>query len=199
MHLLEAALALEAEAPTAGWREMSDEIVDLALDRFVSPTTGAILEFFDADWSPLNGASAVVEPGHQFEWAWLLAEWGQRRSDGRGMAAARRLYDVGRQGVDPRRAVVVNSLNEDLSVRDAAARLWPQTERLKAALVLGEPDDALAAANTIAGFLDAPVRGVWRERMRPDGAFVEEHAPATSLYHLYLAIRELERFVAEAC
>jgi mannose-1-phosphate guanylyltransferase/mannose-6-phosphate isomerase len=199
MHLLEAALALELKAADAGWREMADEIVDLALDRFVSPETGAILEYFDASWTPLTGAAAVVEPGHQFEWAWLLAEWDRRRSDGRGLAAARRLYGVGRRGVDMRRNVVVNSLNADLSVRDAAARLWPQTERLKAALVLGELPDALSAADTISLFIDAPVRGLWRERMRADGDFLEEHAPATSLYHLYLAIRELERFVAKAC
>jgi mannose/cellobiose epimerase-like protein (N-acyl-D-glucosamine 2-epimerase family) len=35
--------------------------------------------------------------------------------------------------------------------------------------------------------------------MRADGAFIEEPSPATSFYHLYLAVRELERTVGEPC
>ena len=199
MHLLEAALAWEAVDPSPVWRRLADEIVTLALGRFVANDTGALLEFFDADWSPLSGDAAVVEPGHQFEWAWLLADWGRRRGDARGEATAARLYEVGNRGVDARRGVAVNALTPGLDVRDPAARLWPQTERLKAALSLGFVADALEAANAVAEFLDTPVRGVWRERMYADGAFVEEASPATSLYHLYLAIRELRRFAPEAC
>ncbi|WP_337186978.1 AGE family epimerase/isomerase [Phenylobacterium sp.] len=199
MHLLEAALAWEAIDPAPMWRDLADEIVTLALERFVTAETGALLEFFAADWSPLSGDAAVVEPGHQFEWAWLLADWGRRRGDPRGEATAARLYEAGRRGVDAGRGVAVNALTPRLDVRDPAARLWPQTERLKAALSLGAEDDALEAANAVAAFLDTPVRGVWRERMYADGAFVEEPSPATSLYHLYLGIRELRRFAPEAC
>jgi mannose-6-phosphate isomerase len=94
--------------------------------------------------------------------------------------------------------VVQNAVWPDLSVRDPGARLWPQTEHLKAALILGEREAALQAAGSLTRYLDTPARGVWRERMRPDGGFVEEPAPATSLYHLYLAIRELTRFAAKA-
>ena len=97
------------------------------------------------------------------------------------------------------RGVVVNALWDDLSVRDPAARLWPQTEHLKAALILGETEAALEAANALAVYLDTPARGVWRERMRPDGGFLEEPAPATSLYHLYLAVRELTRVAGDPC
>ena len=58
---------------------------------------------------------------------------------------------------------------------------------------------ALEAANSLAVYLDTPARGVWRERMRPDGGFLEEPAPATSLYHLYLAVRELTRMAGDPC
>ena len=57
---------------------------------------------------------------------------------------------------------------------------------------LGERDDALAAALTIARFLETPLAGVWRERMDAHGRFLEEPAPATSLYHLTTAILALE-------
>jgi mannose-1-phosphate guanylyltransferase / mannose-6-phosphate isomerase len=192
MHLLEAAMAWEGAGGGPEWRALADEIVGLAVGRFIDAETGALHEFFDADWRPLVGDADLLEPGHMMEWAWLLAQRGEE-------AAARRLFTVGRRGFDPARGVVVNALNADLTVRDAAARLWPQTEHLKAALVLGETGAALEAANGLARFLDTPTRGVWRERMDARGGFVEEPSPATSLYHLYLAIRELTRFAGEPC
>ena len=196
MHLLEAALAWEAISDDPDWRSLSDELVELALTRFVDPATGALSEFYDESWSRLSGEAGVIEPGHQFEWAWLLTRWSRMRGDPGGEVVARRLFDVGRGAFDPRRGVVVNTLGPDLSVRDAGARLWPQTEHIKAALVLGEREAALQASNGLVAYLDTPARGVWRERMRTDGGFVEEPSPASSLYHLFLAIRELARHAA---
>lgn len=195
MHLLEAAIAWADAGSDPAWRALADEITTLALKRFVDPETGALNEFFDADWRPLSGEAGAVEPGHLFEWAWLLAQ----RPTPERTATARRLYEAGQRGVDADRHLVVNTLHADLSVRDAAARLWPQTEHLKAALAVGDEVAALQAANTLAAFLDTPVRGVWRERMTAHGGFVAQSAPATSLYHLYIAIRELTRFAGEAC
>lgn len=199
MHLFEAALAWEAVDDDAGWAAMADELGRLALTRLIDPAAGALSEFFDRDWRRLPGEQGLIEPGHQFEWAWLLDRWGAARSRADARTAAMRLFTVGRRGFDPRRNVVVDALTEDLAVRDGAARLWPQTEHLKAALTLGDEAAALQAANGLAAYLDTPARGVWRERMRADGSFVEEPSPATSFYHLFLAIRELARYAGEPC
>lgn len=195
MHLLEAALVCGQGGGGPAWTALADEVAGLALDRFIDPASGALHEFFDADWRPLRGAHGLIEPGHQLEWAWLLSQ----RTEPKAQAAARRLFDVGRRGFDASRGVIVNALHEDLSVRDPAARLWAQTEHLKAALALGETTAALEAANGLAQFLDTPVRGVWRERMDAQGGFLEQPSPGTSLYHLYLAIRELTRHAGEPC
>jgi mannose-6-phosphate isomerase len=87
--------------------------------------------------------------------------------------------------------VAVNALWDDFSVRDANARLWPQTEHLKAALALGSEAEALRAAQGLAQYLDTPARGAWRDKLGPDATFVDEPAPATSFYHLMVAILEL--------
>jgi mannose-1-phosphate guanylyltransferase/mannose/cellobiose epimerase-like protein (N-acyl-D-glucosamine 2-epimerase family) len=194
MHLFEAAMDWESVSdPDGGWAALADEIAELALARFLDPVTGALGEHYDGDWRRVTGPAGLIEPGHQLEWAWLFTEWGRRRGGPRAEAAARRLFAVGHGAFDQRRGVVVNALWDDLSVRDAGARLWPQTEHIKAALALGEHDAALAAANGLAAYLDTPARGVWFERMRADGGFEAQSSPATSLYHLYLAIRELRR------
>jgi mannose-6-phosphate isomerase len=195
MHLFESAMAWEAQTSgTAGgraWAALSDELAELALTRFIDRETGVLREFFDADWRALSGEGGLVEPGHQFEWAWLLERWGRARGEASALAAARRLFDNGLKGVDRGRQVAVNALWDDGSVRDGAARLWPQTEHLKAALALGDADQAVTAARGLAQYLEVPARGAWRDKLRPDGTFVEEPAPATSFYHLMVAILEL--------
>lgn len=195
MHLFESALAWEA-AGGPRWAALSDEIAGLAIGRFIDPGTGALREFFDAGWQAIAGEGGLVEPGHQFEWAWLLERWGAARGDAKARAAARRLFENGLRGVDPLRDVAVNALWDDFSVRDGSARLWPQTEHLKAAVALGGEAQAVRAAQGLAQYLDTPARGAWRDKLLPDGTFVEEPSPATSFYHLMVAILELKAHAA---
>src|SRR5215203_1051522 len=80
MHLLEAALAWSAVDVDLAWTKMADEIVGLCLTRFVDPDGGVLREFFDLDWRPMPGeVGMVVEPGHQYEWAYLLHCWAMAR------------------------------------------------------------------------------------------------------------------------
>jgi mannose/cellobiose epimerase-like protein (N-acyl-D-glucosamine 2-epimerase family) len=113
-------------------------LVTLCLTYFTDSRTGAIREYFDDRWQPLAEAGRIVEPGHQFEWAWLLLKWGdlpqidesQRIASRR---AANSLVDIGeRWGIDPTRGVAINEIWDDMARKDPAAKLWPQTERIKA-------------------------------------------------------------------
>jgi mannose/cellobiose epimerase-like protein (N-acyl-D-glucosamine 2-epimerase family) len=80
MHLLEAALAWEQSGGDASWSALADQLVLLARTRFIDPETGSLREFFDANWAPAPGEDGrLIEPGHQFEWAWLMARYGRRR------------------------------------------------------------------------------------------------------------------------
>jgi mannose/cellobiose epimerase-like protein (N-acyl-D-glucosamine 2-epimerase family) len=191
MHLLEGALAW-AEIEGGEWEAMADEIVHLALKAFIDPEGLFLREFFDSEWRLIDGEEGrLVEPGHQFEWAWLLERWARRRSRDDVFAVARGLYTAGLRGVDPARSVAVNELWDDFTVRDATARLWPQTERLKAELLFGTECTQLAAAESLHRYLMTPQAGTWRDRMLPNGAFIEEPAPATSFYHILCACTEL--------
>lgn len=193
MHLLEACLAWEAAGGDASWAALSDRIVALALERFIEPQQGCLLEFFTADWSPAEGQNGRrVEPGHQFEWAWLLARHARSRETTVGLQAARRLYAFGLRGVDTARQVALDVIETDGVIRSRRARLWPQTEWLKAALILAETDDtadrdrrledAAAAHRAIGLYLTD--NGLWRDKRLDDGSFLDEPAPASTLYHL---------------
>lgn len=191
MHLLEGAMAW-AELVGGEWEAMVDEMVELALGIFIDPEGRFVREFFDADWRAEQGdLGQVVEPGHQFEWAWLLSRHAKRRGDGRVGEMAGHLYAAGRRGVDRKRGVAINEVAGDFTVRDPVARLWPQTERLKAALLFDGEAEVLEAADALRTYLDAGYPGAWLDKLRADGSFIEEHAPATSFYHVLGACQGL--------
>lgn len=207
MHLFEAMLAwLEIDGDPA-WRALADEIAELALSKFIHGPSGQIREFFDLDWNPAPGVEGrICEPGHQFEWGWLLLRWGKLAGRADATAAALRMIDAAEtRGIDLARGVAINALLDDFAVHDNGARLWPQTERIKAAVLAAETtgearywDMAAAGAEGLLAYLRTPVAGLWRDKYLPDESFVEEAAPASSFYHIALAIAEMDRAVSAA-
>jgi len=204
MHLLEATLAWAEISDDPAWTAIADEIAELAMAKFIDAKGGFLREYFDETWSPTNDDDArLIEPGHQFEWAWLLLWWSRVRGRNDAVAVAKRLYEVGRMGVDEARSVAFNALWDDLTPRDTNARLWPQTEWAKAAVALArleQPgsarqaellEDAAMSVRGLNKYLQMPTPGLWRDRYLADGSFVDEPAPATSFYHIVCAITEL--------
>jgi len=207
MHIFEASLAWIDAGPSVGddgWDEIADEIAELCLTKFLHPENGSLREFYDGDWRPVSGDEGrVIEPGHQFEWAWLLKRWGLLRNRPDALAAARRLVEIAEtHGTDAMRGVTINELLDDFSIRDNKARLWPQTERIKAWIAMAdvaETDEvrdtaytkAAAATRGLLKYFQTETPGLWFDRMREDGSFVDEPAPASSLYHIVCAANEL--------
>jgi len=76
MHMLEAALALYEATGEETHLARARAMVDLFRQRFFDPSRGALREFMDADWSPLaSDIGLLTEPGHHYEWVWLLSEY----------------------------------------------------------------------------------------------------------------------------
>ena len=208
MHLLEAALAWLGADPRPLWRELAQELAELCVSRFADPKTSAITEYFGTDWTPKSGERGrVIEPGHQFEWAWLLTSW-------RGFGGAidlsfiRGLYEVGdRQGLDSAHKLAVNKLWIGGEVKDGGARLWAQCERLKAALAMARlwPQEwatheasAFDAWRAMQLFVYPENPGLFRDKRRADGSFADESALASSLYHIVCALSKLFRYIDDA-
>lgn len=188
MHLFEAALAWMEAGDNPLWTKIASEIAALALTRFIDPRQRVLREFFDAGW----GSGRVVEPGHQFEWAWLLERFARASRDTAAHEAAHALFVAGKAGVDAARGVAMDEAAPGQPPVRATARLWPQTEWVKAACLLGDAADVDASAATLWRYLETPKAGLWRDKMREDGSFVEEPAPASSLYHIICAVASLK-------
>lgn len=209
MHLLEAALAwIETDGAAADgeWHRVADDIAELCLKRFLHPINGSLREYFDGNWLAMpDDSGRIIEPGHQFEWAWLLKRWGDLRGRSDSHDASRVLvHQAERHGVDKQRGVAVNELWDDFSIKDANARLWPQTERIKAWLAVStlarstsERAEALAMASEatrgLMKYFVEPYNGLWRETMQKDSSFESAPVRASSLYHIVCAYEQINR------
>ena len=198
MHLLEAYLFLEQAAPGRGYAERAGALVRLFRDRLLRRPPGVLLEYFAEDWSahPDAARRGLWEPGHHFEWVWLLTRYTQLTGDDVGDLAAG-LHDVAcRHGIAPD-GLIHDELDLAMTVTKPSHRVWPHSEAIKAAVVRHDAGDphALPLANAMAGalldtFLDRPFAGGWVDHVALDGAPLVDYAPASTLYHLFLATAE---------
>lgn len=202
MHLFEALLSIQKTGLISGTETYSSEILGLFLTRFTAGPGGLLGEHFAKDWGEPDGADAVnIEPGHQFEWVWLLWEHAKRQNHPLPPEALR-LYTFGCATLDDDgRACHV--LTRSGSIVDGSRRTWTQTEALKAHLAMFEAtgDDAYLdhAARSFDCLIDEylTLEGGWVDRFDADGAPVAPNIPASTGYHVVLAFSELIR-VAEA-
>ena len=195
MHLFEAALAWIAIDDAAEWRAMADALAALCLQRLIDPATGALREFFRVGWSPADGvAGRIVEPGHQYEWAFLLHRWAALTGRDTPPAVKRLIAFADARGLDRQRGVAINAVLIDGGVHDATGRLWAQAERIRAYNIdrgAGNAARVGAAVKGLRRFLQTPVPGLWFDQLMADDRFVSEPARATSLYHVVGAVAAL--------
>jgi mannose-6-phosphate isomerase len=202
MHLLEAYLALEMANPGQGYLERAGKLVSLFRQRMVDVDAEVLLEHFSEDWGshPDPAKAKIFEPGHHYEWVWLLHRYeglsGTDHSDWR----TRLMTSATSHGLSPV-GLIYDEVTSDKIVCKESFRLWPHTEAIKAAAVQHLEGDREAetfakrmASGLLDHFLDKPFTGGWTDQCAPDLSPIVDYVPASSLYHLFLAAAE-----ADAC
>lgn len=201
MHLLEALLALYETSGEARYRERALAVGELLRGVFYDARSETLAEYYDQDWNRAQGLRGrIVEPGHQFEWSWLLHH-ADRLTGSDFRAEAQGLFRFAEtRGVDLRTGMTWDEVLDDGTVHKPAWRAWPQTEALKAHLarfefegVLDEARLAQIVANLLDRHLKVEPRGGWIDHFAADGAILADKIPASTLYHVFLAFSELLR------
>ena len=198
MHLLEACLALYAAQPTSALMGRAAELVDLFQTRLTAGPGGLVGEIFSGDWSAPHGEEENrVEPGHQFEWVWLLNRYAALSGDV-VPGATRRLYTFAVSTMDQDGHVPLYA-HRDGSPLESERRLWSQAEALKAHLSMMQStkngDFAKAACRSFDILMDEHLtpEGGWIDHYDADGSILSQSMPASSGYHIVLAFSELIR------
>lgn len=189
MHLFECATALYDATGEPRFKAIADECLDLFRTVFLQPD-GSVFERFEPDWRP-RVADQVVEPGHMTEWIFLIDAYEEVTRQDTGVDLAR-IFDTAWAARDGSGALPDHSVP-----RATTRRCWPQTELLKASIVLerrghalpggADPESILAMLRR--DYLDVPVTGGWYDKRTTDGDLVSDMMPASTFYHILVAVR----------
>ncbi|AJP50231.1 AGE family epimerase/isomerase [Pseudomonas simiae] len=177
MHLAEAFLATLAVRADA---EVQAALLGLAtaMQRcFIDRQHGVMME------KPLGAVDNWFEPGHQFEWFFLLASSEVLRGTPLHASLTRAFAYAELKGVDNASGAVSGMLALDGTVRDGTQRIWAQAEYLRA-LTLRPDSEALLQRQLLAlqqHFLHA--KG-WNECLDAKGVVSRWDMPSTTPYHL---------------
>ncbi|MEA1672392.1 AGE family epimerase/isomerase [Nitrospirillum sp. BR 11163] len=207
MHLLEALLALHEFTGDGAWLSEATTVVRLFQARFFDAATGTLGEFFTQDWRPDPATGHIVEPGHHFEWAWLLDRYVSQGGDAALLPLADTLFNKAvAHGFLPDGGIM-DQMDAQGAPILRTRRIWPVAEAIKATLShtrrhrgtpAGDAAEALAQrlmAHLQAAFLD-PTSGRWIETQDEVGAPSMRDLPGSTPYHLFLAAMEAARAAA---
>ena len=201
MHMFESAIAWIQIDPDPRWKDLGRELITLCLEKFIDQKTGVIGEYFDSSWNhKFENGRFIFEPGHQYEWSWLMSLYedlsGQDLKDIR-----HRIFNLAEKyGTSPQRKIAFDEVWSDWTPKKISSRFWPQCERIKAAVRLGNEvvkesqgsyakaaDDAL---ETLFKFFTTPTPGMWHDQLSETDTFSGDSSKSSSLYHIVNAIEE---------
>ncbi|MEL6387615.1 MAG: AGE family epimerase/isomerase [Pseudomonadota bacterium] len=201
MHLFEASLLHAAVTESAASLSRGRTIERLMETRFLNQQ-GGLREIFRPGWGPMEGDR--LETGHQFEWVWLLHQHA-KLEDHAVTPAAETLYKTA-NGLTGDGGAVFLEHHLSGSLKDSTRRCWSVTEALKAHLARFEAGEREAAQRACEAYdqlqdvflLPAAVPGGWIDRHDGLGNPLSLTMPASTGYHVYLAIAELMRVAGAA-
>jgi mannose-6-phosphate isomerase len=189
MHLAEAFLATLEVREDAQTLAALDALAEAMQRRFVDIEHGVMLE------KPLDAVDNWSEPGHQFEWFYLLESSEHLRGTPLHRSLTTAFAHAEEQGVDQVTGAVVAMLEVDGSVKDGTQRIWAQAEYLRA-LTLRPDSEALLARQLNALQQRFLHPAGWNECLDSQGRVSRSDMPSTTPYHLatcYIGLAEYFR------
>ena len=184
MHLAEAFLQVLAVREDADTQQSLLQLCTALQTHFVDPAHGTMLE------KPRGAVDNWFEPGHQFEWFYLLDTSPLLRGSALHASLNRAFAYAQTHGV--RGHAVVAMLSEQGQVIDPTQRIWAQAEYLRA-LALRPEDVARLGPQLDAMQAQFLHDGGWHECRDGAGHVSRRDMPSTTPYHLATCLEGLHR------
>jgi mannose-6-phosphate isomerase len=184
MHLAEAFLATLSVREDVAVQGALVELCTALQQRFIDPQHGVLME------QPLEAVDNWFEPGHQFEWYFLLESSPLLRGSALHSSLERAFAFTEQRGVDPQTGAVRAMLDPGGPAKDATQRIWAQAEYLRALTLRPDSEDAVLRQLRALQqrFLHS---GGWYECRDQNGDVSRQDMPSTTPYHLATCYRGL--------
>lgn len=190
MHLAEAFLATLAVRADAPVQRALEQLCSAMHRRFIDPEHDVLME------KPLGAVDNWFEPGHQFEWYFLLESSPSLRGSPLHASLDRAFAFTEQRGVDESSGAVRAMLTLDGQSKDATQRIWAQAEYLRALTL--RPDSEAAVMRQLQALLQHSLHAHgWYECRDEKGEVSRRDMPSTTPYHLATCYRGLADYLAD--
>ena len=205
MHLLEAFLAWYDVTGNRDFLQQAARIVDLFRQHFFDTETWTLGEYFTEDWERAPGEKGEwTEPGHHFEWAYLLSNFAAASGQKDVIRHARKLYASAiANGLNRTTGLAYGAVSRHGLPLDTHSRSWPQTEAVKAAIALDgnggpdlKPEVEARVGRLFRWHIEQAPKGLWIDVIDEKGGPRAEDVPASIFYHLVSALSQYLDYVA---
>ena len=190
MHLAEAFLATLSVREDVAVQDALVELCTAMQKRFIDPQHCVLME------KPLGAVDNWFEPGHQFEWYFLLESSSLLRGSTLHASLERAFAFTEQLGVDQQTGAVraMLDLEPDSPPRDATQRIWAQAEYLRALTL--RPDSEAAVLRQLQALQQHSLhKGGWYECRDENGDVTRRDMPSTTPYHLATCYRGLADYL----
>jgi mannose/cellobiose epimerase-like protein (N-acyl-D-glucosamine 2-epimerase family) len=202
MHLLEAYLSSYNATQDDSFLKCSTQIMAIYTEILLTPDGSKVLEHLDENGRPSGKEGNSIQPGHLYEWYWLVSEY----ADIAGLPAYRATCApikawADRWGLDPGAGGIYDMVDTGGNVVSNRKRIWPVTECIKALVTLTRINCGEQSYETLAHWIKfigekyCTADGTWHEYLnqglKPDC----DYMPLSTPYHVGMAALEVERLL----
>jgi len=190
MHLAEAFLATLSVREDLAVQQALTELCTAMHQHFVDPQFSVLME------KPLGSVDNWYEPGHQFEWYFLLASSPLLQGSVLHAALERAFTFTEQLGVDQQTGAVraMLDLGPEGGTRDGTQRIWAQAEYLRALTL--RPHSEAALLQQLQALQQRSLHaGGWYECRDEHGEVSRKDMPSTTPYHLATCYRGLAEYI----
>ncbi|BFM49350.1 AGE family epimerase/isomerase [Marinomonas sp. THO17] len=196
MHLLEGYIAAYEATQQNEYKDAIAMLLSLVEAHFFDKKNKTLREFYTPDWQWHPETGHQVEPGHHFEWVWLLYKANTILPNTEYTDIAQQLWlTATRHGIDPNGGIYNQIDGNTLLATDKEKRIWPITEYLKAITVIpiGLEEKRFRLTQACEFMLDNYLlsTGGWNEYLDQDNAPKSYPLSGTTSYHIFLGITEM--------
>jgi mannose-6-phosphate isomerase len=191
MHLAEAFLATLSVREDADAERALVTLCTAMHKHFIDPQTGVLME------KPLGAVDNWFEPGHQFEWYFLLESSSLLRDSKLHRSLSRAFSYTEQLGVIEHNGAVRAMLDlqsDPRRPRDSTQRIWAQAEYLRALTL--RPDSEAAVLHQLQALQQRFLHtGGWFECRDEEGEVSRKDMPSTTPYHLATCYRGVAEYL----
>ena len=203
MHLLEAYLSLYRATQDSTFLTCATQMMSVYTELLRTADGCKVLEHLDDEGQATGEKGNLIEPGHLYEWHWLVNEYADIAGLPAYRAASLPIVDwADRWGLDADAGGIYDVVDSNGNIVSNRKRIWPVTERIKSLTTLVRAKPTASSVESLVFWITFIMEkyhrgdGSWHEYLNQALEPDSDYMPLSTPYHVAMAALEVERLFA---